>query len=85
MGIAGSFCDPDVLQKYFGIRAEWVDEVEILRRIAIGIYDPEEYEKALQWVKANCRKGSTKILEKICRKSSQSQKSFLRKKTGSLL
>ena len=45
MGIAGSFCDPDVLQKYFGIRAEWVDEVEILRRIAIGIYDPEEYEK----------------------------------------
>ena len=42
MGIAGSFCDPDVLQKYFGIRAEWVDEVEILRRIAIGIYDPEE-------------------------------------------
>ena len=49
MGIAGSFCDPDVLQKYFGIRAEWVDEVEILRRIAIGIYDPEEYEKALQW------------------------------------
>ena len=34
-----------MLQKYFGIRAEWVDEVEILRRIAIGIYDPEEYEK----------------------------------------
>lgn len=73
MGIAGSFCDPDVLQKYFGIRAEWVDEVEILRRIAIGIYDPEEYEKALQWVKANCREGFDKILEKICRKSSQSQ------------
>ena len=39
MGIAGSFCDAGVLQKYFGIRAEWVDEVEILRRISIGIYD----------------------------------------------
>ena len=64
MGIAGSFCDPDVLQKYFGIRAEWVDEVEILRRIAIGIYDPEEYEKALQWVKANCREGFDKNLGK---------------------
>ena len=37
MGIAGSFCDAGVLQKYFGIRAEWVDEVEILRRISIGI------------------------------------------------
>ena len=24
MGIAGSFCDADVLQKYFGIRAEWL-------------------------------------------------------------
>lgn len=34
MGIAGSFCDAGVLQKYFGIRAEWVDEVEILRRIS---------------------------------------------------
>ena len=47
MGIAGSFCDASVLQKYFGIRAEWVDEVEILRRISVGIYDKEEYEKAL--------------------------------------
>ena len=57
MGIAGSYCDADVMQKYFGIRAEWVDEVEILRRIAIGIYDHDEYEKALKWVKENCREG----------------------------
>ena len=57
MGIAGSYCDADVMQKYFGIRAEWVDEVEILRRIAIGIYDHEEYEKALKWAKENCREG----------------------------
>ena len=60
MGIAGSFCDADVLQKYFGIRAEWVDEVEILRRITIGIYDHEEYERALAWVKENCREGFDK-------------------------
>ena len=39
MGIAGSFCDAGVLQKYFGIRAEWVDMSEILRRIDLGIYD----------------------------------------------
>ena len=49
MGIAGSFCDASVLQKYFGIRAEWVDEVEILRRMKIGIYDM-----------ANCREGFDK-------------------------
>ena len=60
MGIAGSFCDASVLQKYFGIRAEWVDEVEILRRMQIGIYDAEEYEKALAWVKANCPEGFDK-------------------------
>ena len=64
MGIAGSFCDASLLQKYFGIRAEWVDEVEIMRRIAIGIYDKEEYEKALAWVKANCREGFDKNASK---------------------
>ncbi len=55
MGI-GSFCDQDV-QRYFGIRAEWVDEVEILRRMALGIYDHEEYEKALAWIRENCQEG----------------------------
>ena len=57
MGIAGSYCDAEVLQKYFGLRAEWVDMTEILRRITLGVYDPAEYEKALAWVRANCREG----------------------------
>jgi L-fucose/D-arabinose isomerase len=60
MGIAGSFCDADILQKYFGIRAEWVDEIEIMRRISLGIYDPAEYEKASAWVKKNCPEGFDK-------------------------
>ena len=60
MGIAGSFCDADVMQKYLGIRAEWVDEVEILRRMSVGIYDEEEYQKALAWVKENCKEGFDK-------------------------
>ena len=60
MGIAGSYCDATVLQKYFGLRAEWVDEVEILRRISIGIYDEDEYNKALAWVKQNCKEGFDK-------------------------
>ena len=58
------FCDAGVLQKYFGIRAEWVDEVEILRRISIGIYDHDEYEKALAWVRENCKEGFDKNLGK---------------------
>ncbi len=57
MGIAGSYCNSDFFQNYLGIRAEWVDLTEILRRIHLGIYDHEEYEKALAWVKENCREG----------------------------
>ncbi len=57
MGIAGSYCDASVFQKYFGIRAEWVDLTEILRRVTLNIYDPSEYEVALAWVKANCKEG----------------------------
>lgn len=57
MGIAGSFLDGNFMQKYLGIRAEWVDMVEILRRIDFGIYDHEEYEKELKWIKDKCAKG----------------------------
>lgn len=60
MGIAGSYCDASVMQKYFGIRAEWVDLTELLRRITLGIYDQNELDKALKWVKANCKEGFDK-------------------------
>ena len=57
MGIAGSYCDADFFQKYLGIRPEWVDMTEIIRRITLEIYDHEEYDRALAWVKANCKEG----------------------------
>ena len=57
MGIAGSQCNALFFQKYLGIRDEWVDMTEILRRMVLEIYDKEEYEKALAWVKANCKEG----------------------------
>ncbi|MDD4847907.1 MAG: L-fucose isomerase [Bacteroidales bacterium] len=60
MGIAGSYCDAAVMQKYFGLRAEWVDLTEILRRISLEIYDHAEYEKALQWIKTHCKEGFDK-------------------------
>ena len=60
MGIAGSYCNELFFQKYLGIRAEWVDLTEILRRMRIGIYDETEYNKALAWVKANCKEGFDK-------------------------
>ncbi|MCI8520769.1 MAG: L-fucose isomerase [Clostridia bacterium] len=60
MGIAGSYCDMSFMQKYLGVRAEWVDLTEILRRITLEIYDKNEYEKALKWIKANCKEGFDK-------------------------
>ena len=60
MGIAGSFCDPAFMQKYLGLRAEWVDLVEILRRMTLEIYDKAEVEKAYAWIKENCREGFDK-------------------------
>lgn len=57
MGIAGAYCNASMFQKYLGIRPEWVDMTEILRRITLEIYDHEEYEKALAWTKANCKEG----------------------------
>jgi L-fucose isomerase len=57
MGIAGSMVDPDFFQDYLGIRTEFVESVEFLRRIEQGIFDLDEYTKAMAWTKANCIEG----------------------------
>ncbi|MDD3920224.1 MAG: L-fucose isomerase [Eubacteriales bacterium] len=65
MGIAGSILDQQMLYNYFGLRSESVDETEILRRIDKGIYDHEEFEKALAWTKAHCKEGFDKNPDSI--------------------
>lgn len=57
MGIAGSQVNSGFFQSYLGMPVEFVDMTEILRRITLEIYDPEEYEKALDWIKKNCVEG----------------------------
>ncbi len=57
MGIAGSIVDPAFLQNYLGIRSESVDMSEFVRRMEEEIYDKDEFERALAWVKANCPEG----------------------------
>lgn len=57
MGIAGSIVNEDFFQNYLGMRNEYVDMSEFIRRMDNGIYDPGEYKKALSWVKENCREG----------------------------
>ena len=60
MGIAGSIINPEVMEEYFGMRVESVDEVEIIRRMTEGIYDEAEFQKALKWTKENCKEGFDK-------------------------
>jgi L-fucose isomerase len=54
MGIGGSMVNPDFLQEYLGMRTEYVDSTEVLRRIQLGIYDKDEFTRALQWTKEKC-------------------------------
>ena len=55
MGIAGSIVNPDFFQEYLGMRNEQVDETEILRRMDEGIYDKEEFARAMAWVEKHCK------------------------------
>lgn len=54
MGIAGSIVDCNFFQKYLGMRNESIDEVEILRRMDLGIYDKDEFQKAMEWTRKYC-------------------------------
>ena len=58
MGIAGSIVDADFFQTFLGMRNEYVDMSEITRRVNEGIYDKDEFKKAMAWTKANCKEGA---------------------------
>lgn len=55
MGIGGSMVNPEFLQEYLGMRTEYVDSSEIIRRIEQEIYDKDEFKKAVDWVEKNCK------------------------------
>ncbi|MFD0677902.1 MULTISPECIES: L-fucose isomerase [unclassified Paenibacillus] len=57
MGIAGCIADESFFQQYLGMRNEYVDMTEFVRRMERGIYDKDEYERALKWTKENCGEG----------------------------
>lgn len=67
MGIGGSIINPEFIEEYLGMRVESVDEVEIIRRMTEGIYDEEEYKKALAWTKEKCIEGFDKNPEEVQR------------------
>jgi L-fucose isomerase len=58
MGIAGSIVDADFFQSYLGMRNEYADMSEVARRVNLGIFDPEEFTKAMEWTRTYCREGT---------------------------
>lgn len=65
MGIASSMVDEDFFEDYLGMRNEYVDMSELIRRMEEEIYDDEEFQKALEWVEENCEEGSDNNPEEL--------------------
>ena len=57
MGIVGSIVNAEFFQEYLGMRNEYVDSSEVLRRVELGIYDHQEFDRALAWTKDHCNEG----------------------------
>ena len=74
MGIAGSIVDPQFFQEYLGMRNESVDLTEIIRRMTEGIYDEEEYEKALAWTRKHCMPNEGNDIANTIKAKSRDQK-----------
>ncbi len=76
MGIGGSIIDPAFIEEYLGMRVESVDEVEIIRRMTEGIYDEEEFNKALIWTKEKCKEGFDKNPAEVRKSPEEKEKDW---------
>jgi L-fucose isomerase len=76
MGIAGSIINPEFFEEYLGMRVESVDEVEIIRRMEKGIYDENEFKKALVWTKQFCTEGFDKNPPELQRSRAEQDKAW---------
>jgi L-fucose/D-arabinose isomerase len=57
MGIAGSIVNEEFFQEYLGMRNEYVDMSEFNRRLNEGIFDSNEFRKAIEWTRKYCKEG----------------------------
>ncbi|GFZ96632.1 L-fucose isomerase [Paenibacillus marchantiophytorum] len=76
MGIAGCIVDETFFQDYLGMRNEYVDMSEFVRRMERDIYDKEEYERALNWTKESCHIGADVNSEALKRTSEQKEQDW---------
>ncbi|KGF03194.1 sugar isomerase, partial [Actinomyces sp. S6-Spd3] len=77
MGIAGSVVDHDFVRSFLGMGVESVDMTELARRIELGIYDPEEFKVAREFM-ANMNFGEDRNLPEdiISEEEAQAQLDF---------
>ena len=73
MGIAGSIVDAGFFQSYLGMRNEYVDMSEFIRRIEGSIFDQEEYTRAIEWTKKYCIEGIDLNREKHSRAKKENE------------
>jgi len=76
MGIGGSIINQDFFEEYLGMRVESVDEVEILRRMDEHIYNEDEYQKALAWIKKYAKMGFDKNPDFVKKSDEQKEKDW---------
>ncbi len=76
MGIGGSIIDSSFIEEYLGMRVESVDEVEIIRRMEKGIYNEQEFQKALEWSKKYCVRGFDKNPPEVAKSAEQCDKDW---------
>lgn len=76
MGIAGCVVNEKLFHNYLGMRNEYVDMSEFIRRMQLKIYDEEEYHKALSWVKRNCKEGIDVNLPELQRTTEQKEQDW---------
>ena len=76
MGIGGSIINQDFFEEYLGMRVESVDEVEILRRMEEHIYNEDEYQKALAWIKKYAKMGFDKNPDFVKKSDEQKEKDW---------
>ncbi len=57
MGIVGSTIDPAFFEAFLGMRVEFSDMSEFIRRIEAGIFDQEEFLRAKEYLQSNFIEG----------------------------
>lgn len=78
MGIAGSIVKDDFFQEYLGMRNEYIDLSEFIRRMDLKIFDEEEFVNALAWANEKLIRGKDNNKEAFKRTDAEKESDWQR-------